>query len=129
MLHCLQAGWNKLPCNACGTNVLTDVANTNELATSADQCVIPPGYGSSIDATGKLVARKCLLGHYGAPEAIYGIQPHPCQVGGVQQLGLGIRQHTPWCSRGLVHAAAAFTAFVTQHCSAVHQLGQAAAAS
>lgn len=78
---CLQAGWNKLQCTACGTGVLTDVAATNGLGLSADQCVIPPGWGSQIDANGKLVARQCVHGKYGASQQIYGIQPRPCQVG------------------------------------------------
>lgn len=76
-----KAGWNKLPCVSCGTSVLTDTSATNGLGLSADQCYIPAGWGSQVDASGRLVARQCLLGKYGAPEAIYGVAARPCQVG------------------------------------------------
>lgn len=42
----LQAGWNRLKCTSCGTNVLTDTTDTGGLGLSADQCYIPPGWGT-----------------------------------------------------------------------------------
>lgn len=80
--HCSsQAGWNKLKCTACGINVLTDTLATNGLAFSTDQCYLPAGWGSALDSNKKLVARKCNKGMYESDADIYGVVPHPCQVG------------------------------------------------
>lgn len=76
----LQAGWNKLDCTSCGTNFDTDTSATNGLGLTADQCFIEAGWGSSKDSTGKLVAKLCQNGHYGASDRIYGNSSHPCLV-------------------------------------------------
>jgi hypothetical protein len=47
---------------------------------SADQCYILQGWGSTVNAAGRLVAKPCVGSNYGASEQIYGVAAHPCQV-------------------------------------------------
>jgi hypothetical protein len=77
----LQAGWNLGACQSCGVNVLTDTNAFDGLGLSADQCYLPPGWGSMFDATAKqLVAYRCNNGTYGVATRIYGVEARPCTV-------------------------------------------------
>jgi hypothetical protein len=60
--------------------MLTNTDATGGLGLSVDQCYLPAGWGSSMNSAGKLVAKACVKGRYGASEDIYGISPRPCQV-------------------------------------------------
>jgi hypothetical protein len=73
-----KAGWGRSACVSCGSN-FSSVAG----ATSAQQCFVPPGWGSApARGTGNvLVARKCLHGMYGMPQPQFGTtRRYPCQV-------------------------------------------------
>jgi hypothetical protein len=73
-----KKGWGRSPCVSCGVNFRSTAG-----ATSAQQCYIPPGWGTTTarDGSRTLVARKCFNGLYGASEARYGnTRRFPCQV-------------------------------------------------
>ncbi|KAF8057859.1 Slbp [Scenedesmus sp. PABB004] len=54
-----KADWNRNPCVACGTNIIT--ADTGSV--SADACLVPAGYG--VTTTSPLAAAKCTTNSYG----------------------------------------------------------------
>lgn len=73
-----KAGWGRSACVSCGAN-FSSVPG----ATSAQQCFVPPGWGSApARGTGSgLVARRCLHGTHGASQPQYGnSRRFPCQV-------------------------------------------------
>jgi hypothetical protein len=61
--------------------VLTDTNLTDGLGVSPDQCFVPAGWGSIIDAKKRLMAIRCSKGSYGVAERTYGLEARPCQVG------------------------------------------------
>lgn len=77
---CVQAGWGLEPCRSCGVNIATDTSESNGLGISADQCFIPPGFGSGRDKSQRLVAVRCSNGSYGVSERTYDLEAHPCHV-------------------------------------------------
>jgi len=74
-----KAGWGRQPCVSCGVNF-----RSLDQATSAQQCYIPAGWGSTQSwKEGGLVATKCMHGLYGS-QPVYGTtRKRPCQVGWV----------------------------------------------
>ena len=76
----LQAGWGLEPCRSCGVNISTDTSESDGLGISADQCFIPPGFGSVLDKSQRLVTVRCSNGSYGVSERTYGLEAHTCQV-------------------------------------------------
>lgn len=81
-----KSGWNLDSCTSCGVGLLTDPIS----ATSSDNCFLPPGYGSKLDANSStaansselshLIAERCTKGTYGSESKTYGLEPRPCQV-------------------------------------------------
>jgi ferredoxin-like protein FixX len=68
-------GWNLQPCVPCGAgNLTTDGPG----ATSADDCKVPAGYGTSRSMSGVLAAAPCPAGTYGRSTDTYGLVDVEC---------------------------------------------------
>lgn len=69
-------GYNRQPCVACGSGILTDAPGG---AINADACYTPAGYGNIQDAvTSAFSALICPVGTYGRPNNTYGLVNVEC---------------------------------------------------